>query len=73
MIDKKTRKRLKQIAKEISKLKKETKKLEFRPCHSDLELQQKDEDIKALRKRINELEKEHDRYIFKSGNIEHGP
>ena len=73
MIDKETRKRLKQIEKEISKLKKQIKKAEFRPCQSDLELKQKDEDIKAHRDRINELEKEHDRYILKSGNIEQSP
>ena len=71
MIDKKTRKRLKQIEKEISKLKKETKKVEFRPCHSDLELKQKDEDIKALREKIYQLEKGQDRYILNTGNPTH--
>ena len=62
LIDKETRKKLKQIKKEISQLKKQIKKLEFRPCHNDSELTQKDKDIKTLREKTYELEKEHDRY-----------
>jgi seryl-tRNA synthetase len=73
MIDKKTSKRLKQIDKERSKLKKQIKKLEFRPCHSDFDLRQKDEEIKGLREKDHELEKEHDSYILKTGNMEHSP
>ena len=60
MIDKKTRKKLKQIKKEISQLQKQIKKIEFRPCHNDAELKQKDEDIKALREKVYQLEKKHD-------------
>jgi septal ring factor EnvC (AmiA/AmiB activator) len=71
MIDKETRKRLKQIEKQISKLQKQIKKLEFRPCRNDAELKQKDKDIKTLREKTYELEKEHDRYILKAGNIKH--
>jgi septal ring factor EnvC (AmiA/AmiB activator) len=71
MIDKETRKKLKQIKKEISQLKKQIKKLEFRPCHNDSELKQKDKDIKTLREKTYELEKEHDRYILKAGNTKH--
>jgi septal ring factor EnvC (AmiA/AmiB activator) len=71
MIDKETRKRLKQIEKQISKLQKQIKKLEFRPCRNDSELKQKDKDIKTLREKTYELEKEHDRYILKAGNIKH--
>ena len=72
MIDKETRKRLKQIKKEISQLKKQIKKLEFRPCHKDSELKQKDKDIKTLREKTYELEKEQDMYILKAGNIKQG-
>ena len=71
MIDKETRKRLKQIKKEISQLKKQTKNLEFRPCQNDSELKQKDKDIKTLREKTYEMEKEHDRSILKAGNIKH--
>jgi len=67
MIDKETRKKLKQIKKEISQI----KKLEFRPCHNDSEQKQKDKDIKTLREKTYELEKENDRYILKAGNIKH--
>ena len=71
MIDKETRKKLKQIKKEKSQLKKQIKKLEFRPCHNDSELKQKDKDIKALRAKTYQLEKEHHMYILKPGNIKH--
>jgi septal ring factor EnvC (AmiA/AmiB activator) len=71
MIDKETRKKLKQIKKEISQLEKQIKKLEFRPCQNDSELKQKDKDIKALRTKTYELEKEHHMYILKPGNIKH--
>ena len=71
MIDKETRKKLKQIKKETSQRKKQTKKLEFRPCHNDSELKQKDKDIKTLREKTYQLEKEHGRYILQAGNIKH--
>ena len=72
MIDKKTQKKMKRIKKEISQLQKQIKKLEFRPCHNDSELKQKNKDIKTLREKTYELEKEHDMYILKAGNIKHG-
>ena len=71
MIDKETRKKQKQNEKEISQLKKQIKKLEFRPCHNDSELKQKDKGIKTLREKTYGLEKEHDIYILKAGNIKH--
>jgi chromosome segregation ATPase len=71
MIDKQTRKRLKQIGKKISQLKKQTRKLELRPCHNDAELKQKDQDINALREQVHHLEKEQDTYILQTGNIKH--
>ena len=49
------------------------KKLEFRPCRNDAELKQKDNDIKALREKVHQLEKEHGRYILRAGNIKHTP
>ncbi len=71
MTDKETRKKLKQIGKQISQLKKEIKKLEFRTCQNDSDLKQKDKDIQTVREKTYELEKEHDRYILKAGNIKH--
>jgi len=71
MIDKETRKKLKKIKKTIRQLQKQIKKLEFRPCRNDSELKQKDKDIKTLRAKIYELEKEHGRYILKAGNTKH--
>jgi peptidoglycan hydrolase CwlO-like protein len=71
MLDKETKKRLKQIEKEISQLKKQIRKLEFRPCRSDAELNQKEEDTKALQEKISLLEKEHDSHILKTGKIKH--
>ncbi len=71
MIDKETRKKLKQIKKEKSQLKKQIKKLEFRPCHNDSELKQKDKDIQTLREQTYELQKEQDMYILKAGNTKH--
>jgi len=57
--------------KKFSSLNKQIKKLEFRPCHNDSEPKQKDKDIKTLREKTYELEKEQDRYILKAGNIKH--
>ena len=71
MIDKRTRKKLKQIKKEISHLQKQIKKIEFHPCRNDAELKQKDEDMKALRNKVHQLEKQHDRYILNAGNLTH--
>jgi len=71
MIDKETQKKLRQIKKEINQLNKQIKKLEFRPCQNDSELKQKDKDIKALREKAHQLEKEHGSYILKAGNIKH--
>ncbi len=71
MTDKETRKKLKQIKKQISQLKKQIKKLEFCSCNNDSELKQKDKDIKDLRAKIYQLEKEHHMYILNAGNIKH--
>jgi len=71
MFHKETRKKLKKIKKAINQLQNQIKKLEFRPCRNDSELKQKDKDIKTLRTKIYELEKEHGRYILKAGNTKH--
>ena len=71
MIDKQTKKKLKAIRKEIKRLKKNYEKLEFRPCNNDADLRAKDEDLKTLRNRINELEREQDRCILDSGSFHH--
>ena len=52
------RKNIKEIQKEIERLKKEFQKVELRPCHSDAELKEKYEDIKLLKNMIFQLEKE---------------
>lgn len=72
MIEKQTKKRLKAIRKEIKSLKKLHVKLEFRPCNNDAELREKERELKALRQRINELEKEQDRCMLNSGAFRHG-
>jgi chromosome segregation ATPase len=71
MIDKEAKKRLKRIEKEIKKSKKELHKLELRPCQNDVELQQKEEDLKGLNDKLRDLEKEQDRYILDSGRVKH--
>jgi len=63
MNDKQKRKKIiKEIQKEIDKLKKEYSKIELRPCHSNAELRQKEKDLEALKDKIRELEKERDLY-----------
>ena len=71
MIDKEAKKRLKRIQKEIKKLKKDLRKLELLPCQNDVELKQKEQDLKELGDKIRQLEKEQDRYILESGRIKH--
>lgn len=69
MNDKETKKRLKQIRKKVKTLKKEYKKMEFRPCQSDADLKMKEEDLRNLMDTIYELEKELDRFFMDSGRI----
>lgn len=72
MADKSMKKRLKTIRKEIMRLQKEYKRMEFLPCQSDAELREKDERLKEIMAEIYFLEKEQDRYILDSGRISHG-
>ena len=69
MPDKATRKRLKMIKKGIKDLKKQYKKVEFRPCQSDAELRIKDEELREIMDKVYALEKEQDRLILDSGRI----
>jgi hypothetical protein len=57
-------KTVKQIQKEIEKLRDNYQKMEFRPCHGDLDLIQKDKDLGSLKDKIYELEKERDTYLY---------
>jgi hypothetical protein len=72
MIDKKTKKKLKNIRKEIKRLKKKYQKLEFKPCKCDADLRSKDEELQVLRQRISGLERDQDRCMLDSGGIRHG-
>jgi septal ring factor EnvC (AmiA/AmiB activator) len=71
MIDKKTKKRLKKIQKEIKKVRKELGKIELRPCQNDVELKQKEQDIRDIGDKLRGLEKEQDRFILDSGRVKH--
>ena len=57
-------KTIKQIQKEIQKLRNEYKKMELRPCHGDLDLVQRDKDLGVLKDQIYALEKERDTYLY---------
>jgi len=69
MTDKATQKRLKMLKKEIKDLKKQYKKVEFRPCQNDAELRIKDEELREIMDKVYALEKEQDRLILDSGRI----
>ncbi len=58
MVDKMTRKKLKKIQKKIDKLKKEINKIGLRPCHTDSELEERDEEVRILNLGIYELERD---------------
>jgi hypothetical protein len=65
MADRKSKENtVKQIQKEIGKLRDEYKKMELRPCHGDLELVQRDKDLGSLKDKIYALEKERDRHLY---------
>jgi hypothetical protein len=57
-------KTVKQIQKEIEKLRAEYQKTEFRPCHGDIDLFQKDKDLSLLKDKIYALEKERDAHLY---------
>jgi hypothetical protein len=57
-------KTVRQIQKEIAKLRDEYQKTEVRPCHGDLDLFQKEKDLSWLKDRIYALEKERDTHLY---------
>jgi DNA repair exonuclease SbcCD ATPase subunit len=57
-------KTVKQIQREIEKLRDEYKKMELRPCHGDLDLMERDKDLGLLKDKIYALEKERDTYLY---------
>ena len=57
-MDKKFRKNLKMIQKELERLKGDYKKRELRPVNSDADLKKKDEELKVLKREIDLLERE---------------
>ncbi len=63
-MDKATRKNLKKIQRHIKRFKHELKKIELRPCSSDAELKQKEEDISIIKREIYELEKEANQFAL---------
>jgi len=69
MPDKAIQKRLKMMKKGIKDLKKQYKKVEFRPCQNDAELRVKDEELREIMDKVYALEKEQDRLILDSGRI----
>ena len=71
MLDSKAQKKLKQMAKQLSRLEKERQEMEFRPCVGDTDLKQKQKDLQAIRRKIQELEKARDRFILNSDDIQH--
>jgi hypothetical protein len=54
----------KHIQKEIEKVRAEYQKTEFRPCHVDIDLFQKDKDLGLVKDRIYALEKELDAHHY---------
>jgi septal ring factor EnvC (AmiA/AmiB activator) len=63
-MDKATRKNLKKIQRQIKRFKHELKKIELRPCSSDAELRQKEEDINTIKREIYDLEKEANQFAL---------
>ena len=60
------RKKLKKLKKDIKELRKQYRKLEFRPCQNDAELSGKESDLKSLMDKIYQIENERDRFILDS-------
>ena len=56
MFDKRAWKNLKQIEKQACSLEKERQKIAFHPCLGDSDLKQKEENLQAIRRKIQELE-----------------
>ena len=57
-------KTVKQIQKEIEKLRDKYQKTEVRPCHGDTDLRQRENELEILKSKIYELEKERDTFLY---------
>ena len=64
MTDKRNKKKIKKIQKELDKLKENYKKTELRPCLGDADLRQREKDLEMLKEKIQVLEKELDLYLY---------
>ena len=58
--------KMKKLKKDIKLLKKQYRKLEFRPCRNDAELRAKENELNAIMERIYKLENEQDRFMLNS-------
>ena len=65
MPDKRNKKKaIKELKKEIEKLRDEYKKIEIRPCQGDTDLLQRENELEILKSKIYDLEKERDTYLY---------
>jgi len=55
---------IKEIQKEIAKLRDEYKKVELRPCRGDTDLHQRENELEDLKFKIYALQKERDTYVY---------
>jgi hypothetical protein len=69
MINRVGRKRLKKIQKQIDRLRADYRRMELRPCLSDLDLKAKDAALTSLLERIYELEEDKLEYRSSRGGI----
>jgi predicted nuclease with TOPRIM domain len=67
MIEKQTKKKLKKIETEMKQLRKQIKGVEIRSCKSNEELTKKEGDLKTLKKKLVDLERERDRSLIENG------
>ena len=64
--DKELRKKLKKYKKDIKLLRKEYRKVEFRPCQNDAEIHAKEDKLTEIMNRIYSLESKQDRLLLDS-------
>jgi chromosome segregation ATPase len=60
----KKKKAIKELKKEIEKLRDEYERIELRPCQGDTDLRQRENELEILKSKIYELEKERDTYLY---------
>jgi chromosome segregation ATPase len=65
MPDKQNKKKaIKELKKEIEKLRDEYERIELRPCQGDTDLRQRENELEILKSKIYELEKERDTFLY---------